>query len=441
MKTNKILALYLGGLVMSSTYAAPLESEVYNNLKVEAQQKVKKGHINLDALLINESNDLIVEFNEPVVNTAFGQQKRDQVAEQKTRLKGNYNQLEGIQILRDYNALPITTYRISNRDTLVKLLNDPEVKAVYPNLVNQATGDLESLPLINQPQAAAKGFDGDGTSVVIADSGLDYRHADFGNCTAVATPSSCRVIQNFDTAVNDNQLDDKGKHGTNVAGIVANVAPKAKLIGIDVFEENGARDSDILAAINWAVNNAETYNIKAINLSLGVENRKYANECNSAYTEAFASARDAGVVPVVAAGNDGFVDGISLPACTVGAVRVGAVYDSSFGRIAFTSCTDATTAADKVTCFSNGGKLLTLFAPGSKIEAAGVTQNGTSQATPHVAGAIAVLRSNKISSQETIDQTIQRLQSTGKPITDHRNGVVTSRIDLLAATTGLNLLN
>ena len=92
------------------------------------------------------------------------------------------------------------------------------------------------------------------------------------------TPSStCRVVYSFDSAPDDGTLDDDG-HGSNVSAIVSKVATKTKIIGIDVFRKvrsqgkwvSTAYDSDILAGINWAVNNAQTYNIKAVNLSLGV---------------------------------------------------------------------------------------------------------------------------------------------------------------------------
>ena len=73
-------------------------------------------------------------------------------------------------------------------------------------------------------------------------------------------------------------------------------------------------------------------------------------------------------------------------------------------------CSDPTTAADKVACFSNGGSLVTLLAPGAMITAGGYTMGGTSQATPHVAGAIALLRANRVSPTESIDQTISRLK-------------------------------
>lgn len=437
--------LFLLGLctILSTTASAvPLDAKgAKQQLNQAAKQKVFQGKINLDALVTNESNDLIVEYNIPSESVATGLERRNYIAANKKNIQSRFNRGVGVQLLRDYNNLPIAFYRISNKEALVDLLNDPNVKAVYPNRINQAT-TMESLPLINQPQANTKGFNGTGSSVAVLDTGVNYLHSDFG-CTAVNSPSStCRVVYAFDSAPDDGSLDDNG-HGSNVSAIVSKVATKTKIIGIDVFRSGSAYDSDILAGINWAVNNAKTYNIKAINLSLGIPGVKYKSECsNSSYATAFANARAAGVVPVVASGNDAFPDGISSPACVAGAVRVGAVYDSNIGGVSWgnpVKCSDPTTAADKVACFSNGGSLVTLLAPGAMITAGGYTMGGTSQATPHVAGAIALLRANSVTPTETIDQTINRLKTTGKPITDSRTGLVFPRIDLLAATNGLTV--
>lgn len=442
MQSKTLFLLGLCTILSTTASALPLDSKgAKQQLNQAAKQKVFQGKIDLDALVTNDSNDLIVEYNIPSESVASGLERRSYIAANKKNIQSRFNRGVGVQVLRDYNNLPLAFYRISNREALVDLLNDPNVKAVYPNRINQPT-TMESLPLINQPQANTKGFNGTGSSVAVLDTGVNYLHSDFG-CTAVNTPSNtCRVIYSFDSAPDDGSLDDNG-HGSNVSAIVSKVATKTKIIGIDVFRSGSAYDSDIIAGINWAVNNAKTYNIKAINLSLGVPGVKYKSECsNSSYGTAFANARAAGVVPVVATGNDAFPDGISSPACVAGAVRVGAVYDSNIGGVSWgnpVKCSDPTTAADKVACFSNGGSLVTLLAPGAMITAGGYTMGGTSQATPHVAGAIALLRANSVTPTETIDQTINRLRTTGKPITDSRTGLVFPRIDLLAATNGLTV--
>lgn len=442
MQSKTLFLLGLCTILSTTASALPLDSKgAKQQLNQAAKQKVFQGKIDLDALVTNDSNDLIVEYNIPSESVASGLERRSYIAANKKNIQSRFNRGVGVQVLRDYNNLPLAFYRISNREALVDLLNDPNVKAVYPNRINQPT-TMESLPLINQPQANTKGFNGTGSSVAVLDTGVNYLHSDFG-CTAVNTPSNtCRVVYSFDSAPDDGSLDDNG-HGSNVSAIVSKVATKTKIIGIDVFRSGSAYDSDIIAGINWAVNNAKTYNIKAINLSLGVPGVKYKSECsNSSYGTAFANARAAGVVPVVATGNDAFPDGISSPACVAGAVRVGAVYDSNIGGVSWgnpVKCSDPTTAADKVACFSNGGSLVTLLAPGAMITAGGYTMGGTSQATPHVAGAIALLRANSVTPTETIDQTINRLKTTGKPITDSRTGLVFPRIDLLAATNGLTV--
>ncbi|WP_151766322.1 S8 family serine peptidase, partial [Acinetobacter nosocomialis] len=389
MQSKTLFLLGLCTILSTTASAVPLDAKgAKQQLNQAAKQKVFQGKINLDALVTNESNDLIVEYNIPSESVATGLERRNYIAANKKNIQSRFNRGVGVQVLRDYNNLPIAFYRISNKEALVDLLNDPNVKAVYPNRINQAT-TMESLPLINQPQANTKGFNGTGSSVAVLDTGVNYLHSDFG-CTAVNSPSStCRVVYAFDSAPDDGSLDDNG-HGSNVSAIVSKVATKTKIIGIDVFRSGSAYDSDILAGINWAVNNAKTYNIKAINLSLGIPGVKYKSECsNSSYATAFANARAAGVVPVVASGNDAFPDGISSPACVAGAVRVGAVYDSNIGGVSWgnpVKCSDPTTAADKVACFSNGGSLVTLLAPGAMITAGGYTMGGTSQATPHVAG-------------------------------------------------------
>ncbi|MFO0006780.1 MAG: S8 family serine peptidase, partial [bacterium] len=112
---------------------------------------------------------------------------------------------------------------------------------------------------------------------------------------------------------------------------------------------------------------------------------------------------------------------MAAPACSPSAVSVGAVYDSNMGAIGWSGCSDSSTAADKVTCFSNSTSFLDLLAPGALITAGGHTMGGTSQASPHVAGAMALVAA--AFPDATPDEIEARLKSTGVNVTDSRNSV------------------
>lgn len=397
-------------------------------------------------LLNREPQDVIVQFADTEVEIE---------AERLRRIRGVHRDDSGIltmkvqgyttikqrvltgseeETVRDYSHLPLALVRVRTAAALERLALRPDVTALYENetiypLLSQ------SLPLIGQPQAAAMGMTGVGTTVVVIDTGVNYTLPAFGSCTAPGAPIGCRVSVSLDLATNDNALDSFG-HGTNVSGIIAGVAPGAHLAVLDVFNADGTSTDDlILAGINWAIANQATYNIVAINMSLG-NGINYNDPCNGKYNKPVNNARAAGIIPVASAGNEGYTNGIASPACTPGVVSVGAVYDANVGSRSWSlpgnsSCTDTTTAADKVTCFSDSAYFLTLLAPGSLITAAGSTYSGTSQAAPHVAGAIAVLHS--AFPLETVDQTITRLTANGVSVTDPRNGIVTPRLNLFTA--------
>jgi len=332
------------------------------------------------------------------------------------------------EVLKDYNHLPAHLLRVHSRQALDRLLAQPGVLGVYENRIEQKML-AQSLPLVGQPQVAAQGNLGSGTTVAVLDTGVDYTRAAFGNCTAPGVPANCKVVYAQDFAPSDGQLDADG-HGSNVAAIVAGVAPGARIIAMDVFGAGGtASSADILSAISWVIANQATYNIVAMNLSLG--SGAFTSPVTSGvYNTAVAQARAAGILTIAAAGNDGYTNALSQPAAVTGVVSVGAVYDSAMGGFNWGSplrCSDSTSAADKVTCFSNSASFLTLLAPGSQITAAGLTEGGTSQAAPHVAGAVAVLRA--AFPNETLDQTVARL-GNGVMVTDTRNDIAKPRLNL-----------
>jgi subtilisin family serine protease len=430
---------------MSTAFAQNDFSLAQAGSALSAQASAKTGKAFLSTLLNKPDTSFVVEFAAPATKpslsadpaTRMFAMKADLLSAKqsvtKTLVQSEFEQL------RDYDALPMSFIKVKSRRALVKLLNHDNVKAVYENKPHKHTL-TESLQLIQQPQAIATGQQGTGTTVAVLDTGVNYTHPAFGSCTAPGVPAGCRVTAALDIAADDGSLDIHG-HGTNVAGIVAGVAPGARIAALDVFNGQYAYTSDIINGINWAINNKNTYNIVAINLSLGVPGVKYTSECTGSWAASpFANARAYGIVPVVAAGNDGFTDGVAEPACAPGAVRVGAVYDANIGGVAYGICSDSTTAADKVACFSNSSNLLTLLAPGAAINAAGSTAYGTSQAAPHVAGAIAVLRAPNAAPNDSVTQTVDRLTSKGQPVTDTRNGIVKPRVNLFASVNSISAL-
>ena len=330
------------------------------------------------------------------------------------------------RVLHRYDHLPALHLQLSSRAALTRLLARAEVVRVHADLPHEPFL-VQSLPLIGQPAAAAAGQTGAGTTVVVLDTGVNYKLAAFGSCTAPGVPAACRVSYAADLAPDDGALDDQG-HGTNVSAIVAGVAPGAKLAVLDVFRTDGyAYSSDIIAGINWAVANRAARNIVAINMSLG--GGAYSAACPSdAFAASIQAARTAGILTTVASGNNGYNTALASPACAPAAVSVGAVYDANVGGLRWSTCTDATTAADQVTCFSNSASFLTILAPGALIDAGGYLMGGTSQAAPHVAGALAVLRA--ANPAETADATLTRLLAAGPPVTDPRNGVKKPRLNL-----------
>lgn len=320
-----------------------------------------------------------------------------------------------LELLADYDNLPIVHARIRSARALQNLRRQGRIKSI--DAVLQVRPTLaESLPLINQPAMQALGHTGAGTTVAVLDTGVDFTRAAFGSCGAPG--GSCKVAVAQEFATPDGQRDSGNYHGTNVAGIVLGVAPGARIAALDVFESNGLAYSNVIInAINWCISNRATYNIAAINMSLGGGRYYAALAPTDAWGTAIANAVAAGIVVVAASGNDGYTNSMGSPAAYSNVVSVGAFYDAG-GQV------------NQVTSFSNSASFLTMVAPGSMITAAGIAMQGTSQATPHVAGAAAVLKATY--PNDTVAQLITKLK-LGANLSDSRNGIAKPRLDLQAS--------
>jgi subtilisin family serine protease len=220
-------------------------------------------------------------------------------------------------------------------------------------------------------------------------------------------------------------------------------APDAQLVGVKVVNASGSGlQTDVLAGLDWVLQ-FQT-GVSVVNLSLGFG--LYSGDCDGAdaTTMAIANAVNqldaAGVVVVAGSGNNGSGTGMISPACVAKAVSVGAVWDANVGSQTLFGCTDATTAADKVTCWSNSSTTTDVFAPGalmtsSLLGGTSTTSAGTSYATPIVAACAAALMAAHPSA--TPAQVSAALRTSPVSVVDVTNGRSYPRLDCAAANTAL----
>ena len=348
---------------------------------------------------------------------------------------------------------------------LEKLRNNPDVKKVYLNSVKHILLD-DSVPQINGDDTWNLKLNninitGKDETICVIDTGIDTNHSAFSgrildqycycNITNYGSEGCCP-----NNKTEDNSAEDDNGHGTHCAGIVAGnhsiykgVAPEAGIILIKVCNSTGTcSDDDIIAGINWCINNATLYNISVISMSLGdkSEHNTYCND--DVFAPAINSAAGQNISVIVASGNDNSTNGISSPACVQNATPVGAVYDANGSAITWSVCTDSARVVDNITCFTNRGNILDLLAPGALITApyigGGIRElGGTSMSTPHVAGAAALLKQFVRLQNETdiIPQKIEDvLNDTGMQVYDDETERYYSRIDVYAAILSLDAI-
>lgn len=269
-----------------------------------------------------------------------------------------------------------------------RLARDPDVAYIEPEIPIHAVGspwnidrvDQRALPLDARylPMSGA----GQGTQVIIFDTGIHGVHQEFGG----------RVGGGWSGF--GGTTDDCHGHGTHVAGTAAGatvgIATGATLIAYRVLDCSGSGSSLVLAQAVNALLSARAAQQNpppaVINLSLGTP----VGQPSQAIDDAVTAAVQAGITVVVAAGNDNGDACTTSPARAPAAITVAA---SSISNLAL-----APGARDVPASFSNWGPCVTLFAPGVSILSADgrttggyLTMSGTSMAAPHVTGAVALL--------------------------------------------------
>ena len=391
--------------------------------------------------------DVIIQFNQVPQAKHFAQ-----LAAHGGRLKFAFQHING------------AAYRISVKE-LAWLEKHPDVAYVSPDRPNKVSSDDYTAAVMDDFARQQYGLDGTGVGIAVIDSGV-FNHDDLQN-----TSGASRVVYSESFVANDPSTNDAYGHGTHVAGILAGnghdsqsgypaqyagLAPNANIINLRVLDATGAgNDSQVIAAIQRAIQLKSTYNIRVINLSLG--RPVFESYTLDPVCQAVESAWQAGIVVVVAAGNDGRdntggIDGyatINSPGNDPNVITVGATKTN--GTATRLDDTVASFSSKGPTLFDHivkpdlvapGNRIVSLEAPGSAI--AGKNPNlvispittctllscttgtpgkylrlsGTSMATPVVAGAAALMvQKDSTLTPDTIKARMMKSAWKGYPVT------------------------
>ena len=291
----------------------------------------------------------------------------------------------GATVDYEYEIIPALAVRAPGQ-VISKLAGHGRVMAVEPDVPIQAVGgsfdfDTELAAAWGVERIGAglvhdepDGNRGDGITVGVVDTGCDYTHPDL----------AANYAGGWDFVNDDaDPMDDAG-HGTHVSGTIAavkdgagvvGVAPEVLLYCLKILNAGGYGDlSDAIAAVDWAV--AE---------GLQVTNHSYSSDRKPgrAVQAAFDNAAAAGMISVAAAGNSG----------TASAKGNSVNYPARYESVIAVAAVDA---ADVRASFSSSGSAVELAAPGvlinSTVPGGGwATNSGTSMASPHVAGVVALV--------------------------------------------------
>jgi subtilisin family serine protease len=308
-----------------------------------------------------------------------------------------------------FTIIPAISGRLPAK-AIEALKNNPQVEVVELDYAVQALeyssenelGNSWGADHISADAALTAGYSGEGVKVAVLDSGVNFNHFD--------------LRDNFDLSANELGYDfvsddffpeDVYGHGTHVAGILAaasngfgvvGVAPNAQIIALRVLDDNGGGTaSRIIEALQWIQN----YNAAHPDSPIRITNNSYGTGSNSSQLEAaFDVLASSGVLHIGSAGNDGSAAGngnnVSYPARYASVVAVAAL-DKNNLRASFSSTgADVEIAAPGVAVLSTwkDGTNIAGPLPFSFASYAGeyfIEANGTSMASPHVAGVAALL--------------------------------------------------
>ncbi|PSE42751.1 serine protease [Acinetobacter nosocomialis] len=368
MKIRKVSAVFLSMAATHLAYAAP------NLLNSAIDSSQAKGIIkNQYIVILNKDIGPAKDFAQNIAKQHGG------------RILQSYDSaLKGFAIYLPDTAGTAFIEAMKKNPQVLSVENDTVVNIDATTQTNPDWGldriDQKALPLNSTYSYSQTGT---GTTAYIVDTGILSTHQEF----------SGRVLNGY-TAISDgNGTTDCNGHGTHVAGTVGGttygVAKNVKLVPVRILGCDGSgASSNVIAGLDWILKNGSKPAV--VNMSLG-------GAASSSLDSAVENLYNNGYVMVVAAGNSNTDACTSSPARTSNAITVAA--------------TDNT---DTRASYSNYGSCVDIFAPGSQINSSWIGSNtatkvlnGTSMATPHVAGIVAeLLQSTPTATPQTITSNL-----------------------------------
>lgn len=428
-----LIAVFVGSVVVVNFYEE--QAIRFTGMVVYGEEDLELPQDVLERIQAGESVSLIVEVDEPKNPLWVSSSERGNLNAQDLQIKA---QSKISTNARKSQTRPYMSVEIT-KENINEIRKNPFIKNAQENVRVKPMLD-ESVEVINAPQAWDLGnmsLRGEGQTICVIDTGVDYTHPDLGGCTTEQfLNGTCeKVIGGYDFYNDNNDPMDINGHGTHVAGTVAadgtykGVAPKSKIVALKSMEDGGTL-FDTIQSAEWCINNREQYNISVISMSLGTTTT-YSSYCDSNFqyfADVINDAVNKGMSVVSATGNDGDKNGVSLPAC----------YENSIRATRTNNNDNFANSANRGSFFND-----ILAAPGSGIVApypggGYASLSGTSMSTPHISGAIAIIYqyNQLVLEQESFqDEAFMRINESGPVLYDSEADMNIVRLDLFEALT------
>lgn len=376
------------------------------------------------------------EFTDDTVEKPIGK-----IQQYKANVETSLQKVEGTEITyHKQSNIFSATVKASEIENLTKI----DGIEIYPDFRVKVLLD-DSVPIIGADDLWSE-YDGSGITIAVIDSGIDSSHPDLKN----------KIVDQVSFVKYEPASEDGLGHGTHVAGIIAGsgvasgskykgVAPGASLMNVKVLDNYGwGTASSIISGIEYAVE----HGADVISLSLG--DYMWPPDGTDPMAMAANAAVDAGVVVVAAAGNAGEVFFIATPASAEKVIAVGAttkqddiaMYSSMGPTWDHRIKPEVSAPGGAVFIYDNPAELgivsakafnsiFERWSPECIVDKYYIALSGTSMATPHVSGVVALML--QAHPDWTPDKIKQQLMNTAVDLGESPNAQGVGRIDAVSA--------